>query len=134
MDINYDYVWSYPLRSAGTKAQECAMNHHTTQVTLVSFPDNVLHVRCEILSDVAQASLGIVGLLTAAVWMLVNREPWYPQPSIGFPGYIYPDDETCNMYQGVPAVYTEDACVYNEDVWGSSGVDNGAYPFGDKKV
>lgn len=24
--------------------------------------------------------------------------------------------------------------MYNEDFWGSAGVDNGAYPFGDKKV
>lgn len=37
-------------------------------------------------------------------------------------------------YQGVPAEFTEDACMYNADVWGPDGVDNGAYPFGDKKV
>lgn len=37
-------------------------------------------------------------------------------------------------HQGVPAEFTEDACMYNVDVYGPDGVDNGAYPFGDKKV
>lgn len=85
-------------------------------------------------TDVAQASLGLVGLLTAAAWMMNNRDPMYPQPSVGFPGYLYPDDATCDMYNGVPAVETEGACMYNKNEWGSDGVDNGAYPFGDKKV
>lgn len=85
-------------------------------------------------TDVAQASLGLLGLLAAAGWMLINRDPTHPQPSVGFPGYLYPDDATCETYQGVPAVETEGACMYNEDFWGSAGVDNGAYPFGDKKV
>lgn len=141
-------------------------------------------------SDVAQASLGLLGLLTTSAWMLSNRSPDHPGPSIGFPGYLYPDDATCEAYevcsvvgglalwqgrkagvrgsskarvsplirtnacfrcscplffptfldlprltqQGVPAVYTEGACMYNEDVWGAGGVDNGAYPFGDKDV
>lgn len=122
--------------------------------------------------------------------MLSNRSPDHPEPSIGFPGYLYPDDATCEAYevcsvvgglgvrqgskvgvrgsstarvppviltnsfhrcscplffppflelhhatqQGVPAVYTEGACMYNEDVWGPDGMDNGAYPFGDKDV
>lgn len=66
--------------------------------------------------------------------MLNNREPQYPQPSIGFPGYLYPDNSTCEMYEGSPAVYTPHGCVYNEEKWGPDGVDNGAYPFGDKKV
>lgn len=48
--------------------------------------------------DVAQASLGLVGLLTAAAWMLSNRSVTHPGPSIGFPGYLYPDDATCEMY------------------------------------
>lgn len=82
----------------------------------------------------AQASLGLIGLLTAAAWMLNNRDPQFPQPSVGFPGYLYPDDDTCEMYNGVPAVETPDACMYNVEEWGTDGVDNGAYPFGDKKV
>ncbi|CAM9258817.1 unnamed protein product [Ectocarpus sp. 12 AP-2014] len=85
-------------------------------------------------TDVAQASLGLLGLLTTSAWMLSNRSPDHPQPSIGFPGYLYPDDATCEAYEGVPAVYTEGACMYNEDVWGPDGMDNGAYPFGDKDV
>lgn len=86
------------------------------------------------LADVAQASLGLLGLLTAGAWMLNNRSPKSPPPSVGFPGYLYPDDATCEMYNGVPAEFTEGGCVYNEAVWGPDGVDNGAYPFGDKKV
>ncbi|CAN0236457.1 unnamed protein product, partial [Hapterophycus canaliculatus] len=62
-------------------------------------------------TDVAQASLGLLGLLTAAGWMLNNRSPDHPPPSIGFPGYLYPDDATCEMYQGVPAEFTEGACM-----------------------
>lgn len=31
--------------------------------------------------------------------MLNNREPTHPGPSIGFPGYLYPDDATCDMYE-----------------------------------
>lgn len=32
------------------------------------------------------------------------------------------------------AEFTEGACMYNEEEWGADGIDNGAYPFGDKKV
>lgn len=39
----------------------------------------------------------------------------------------------CNV-QGVPAEFTEGACMYNVDEWGPDGIDNGAYPFGDLKV
>ncbi|CAN0455328.1 unnamed protein product, partial [Scytosiphon promiscuus] len=49
-------------------------------------------------TDVAQASLGLLGLLAAAGWMLINRDPTPPQPSVGFPGYLYPDDATCETY------------------------------------
>lgn len=66
--------------------------------------------------------------------MLGNRDSKFPEPSVGFPGYIYPDDATCEMYDGVPAVHTDGACMYNVDRWGEGGVDNGAYPFGDQKV
>ncbi|CAN0077118.1 unnamed protein product [Pylaiella littoralis] len=85
-------------------------------------------------TDVLQASLGLLGLLTAAAWMLNNRSPDHPVPSIGFPGYLYPDDATCNMYNGVPAEFTDGGCMYNEEEWGPDGIDNGAYPFGDKEV
>ncbi|CAM9926901.1 unnamed protein product, partial [Discosporangium mesarthrocarpum] len=85
-------------------------------------------------TDVAQASLGIIGLLTSAIFMLESRVTHFAGPSIGFPDYLYPTDEICEMYNGVPAVNQEGACVYNATKWGDGGVDNGAYPFGDQKV
>lgn len=36
--------------------------------------------------------------------------------------------------QGVPAEFTDGGCMYNEEEWGPDGIDNGAYPFGDKEV
>ena len=73
--------------------------------------------------------------------MIANAEDSAPPPSIGFPGYSYPDDEVCEMYDGVPCTNLEGACCYNEERWCSGGVgsddcviDNGAYPIGDLPV
>ena len=59
-------------------------------------------------------------------------------PSIGFPGYSYPDDDTCAMYDGIPCDNDPSACCYNADLHCPSDdncvADNGAYPFGDLPV
>jgi hypothetical protein len=51
--------------------------------------------------------------------------------SAGFPGYVYPNAEICAMYEGVTSP-DSGACIYNEAKWGSAGVDNGAWPLGDR--
>ena len=63
-----------------------------------------------------------------------------PPPSIGFPGYVYPNEEICNMYEGVPCEFVDGGCCYNTEKYCSdpsdpatcSLIDNGAYPFGDQ--
>lgn len=91
-------------------------------------------------TDVLQAAVGWTGCATLAFFMIANS-PSAPAPSIGFGGYSYPDDETCQMYDGVPC--TEDAtlCCYNAEKWCPDGpdsdncvADNGAYPIGDQRV
>lgn len=88
-------------------------------------------------TDVAQGIMGWSGCIVFAYWFIANA-PQAPPPSIGFPGYIYPDPEICEMYQGVNCTYVEDACCYNEALWCPSEdnctSDNGAYPFGDLRV
>jgi Na+/proline symporter len=84
-------------------------------------------------TDVVQAALGFTGLCVGTWWMLANNDNYAPTPSVGFPGYIYPDDATCELYQGVPCENSPDLCCYNEGLYGP-GVDNGAWPFGDSKT
>ncbi|KAL3929736.1 MAG: hypothetical protein SGBAC_012080 [Bacillariaceae sp.] len=89
-------------------------------------------------TDVMQAGVGWLGALSFAFWMIKNSELEAPPPSIGFPGYSYPNDEICEMYDGVPCTNLEGACCYNEAKWCPSAddckVDNGAYPIGDLRV
>ena len=92
-------------------------------------------------TDVLQAAIGWIGLSTLAFYMIDNAEDSAPPPSIGFPGYSYPNEEICAMYSGVPCTNLDDACCYNATKWCPNGVDsadcvldNGAYPFGDARV
>ena len=73
--------------------------------------------------------------------MIRNAENSAAPPSIGFPGYSYPDDEVCEMYEGINCTNVEGACCYNDAKWCPNGVGsddcvlaNGAYPFGDLPV
>jgi Na+/proline symporter len=92
-------------------------------------------------TDVMQAAVGWLGSLCFAFYMIKNSELSAPPPSIGFPGYSYPNDETCAMYDGIACTNLEDACCYNEAKWCPGGVgstnctlDNGYYPVGDQRV
>ena len=81
--------------------------------------------------------MGWSGCIVFAYWFIANAVP-SPPPSIGFPGYIYPDEAICEMYQGVNCTNTPNACCYNEALWCPSAdnctTDNGAYPYGDERV
>ena len=90
-------------------------------------------------TDVLQAAIGWIGCSALAFYMIRHAENRAPPPSIGYPLYIYPDDETCAMYEGIACTETPSLCCYNEAKWCPNGVtsddcvrDNGAYPFGDK--
>jgi len=92
-------------------------------------------------TDVVQAAVGWIGCTTFVFYMIRNAENSAAPPSIGFPLYSYPDQEICDMYDGVPCTNLEDACCYNEAKWCPDGVgsddcviDNGAYPIGDLPV
>jgi hypothetical protein len=67
-------------------------------------------------TDVVQGVVGWSGCIVAAFWFITNATSAAP-PSIGFPGYMYPDDETCNLYDGIPCSVNTDACCYNEAKW-----------------
>jgi Na+/proline symporter len=93
-------------------------------------------------TDVVQATVGWIGCVTFAFYMIRNSEDSAPPPSVGFPGYSYPNDEICTLYDGVPCTNLEGACCYNADKWCTdpsdaatcSKIDNGAYPIGDLPV
>lgn len=92
-------------------------------------------------TDVIQACVGWIGCTTFAFYMIHDAENSAPPPSIGYPLYSYPDEETCAMYDGVPCTNLVDACCYNETKWCPNGIgssdcvlDNGAYPIGDSPV
>ena len=89
-------------------------------------------------TDVMQAGIGWLGALSFAFYMIDNEELSAPPPSIGYPGYSYPNDEICELYDGVSCTYLEGACCYNEAKWCPTAdnctVDNGAYPIGDLRV
>jgi hypothetical protein len=92
-------------------------------------------------TDVLQAAVGWIGLSTLAFYMINDAEDSAPPPSIGYPGYSYPNQEICDMYFGVTCTNLEGACCYNETKWCSNGIgsedcvlDNGAYPIGDLRI
>jgi len=69
------------------------------------------------ITDVVQAAVGWSGVVVAAFWFMANADEKAPPPSIGFPGYIYPNEEICSMYEGIPCVNMTDACCYNAAKW-----------------
>lgn len=97
-------------------------------------------------TDVVQGLIGWTGCVVMAYWFISN-ETEAPPPSIGFPGYIYPDNigegGICDMYNGTACAETPGACCYNTELWcpnqnsndgGCDRYDRGAYPFGDKRI
>ena len=85
-------------------------------------------------TDVVQSAVGMIGCLACAYWLIGNADKEAPPPSVGFPLYMYPDDATAEMYNGVACTVDTTAKCYNEAEWGAGGFDNGAYPFGDKRI
>jgi|AntRauTorckE5430_2_1112549.scaffolds.fasta_scaffold05229_2 Na+/proline symporter len=88
-------------------------------------------------TDVLQAGVGWIGCVSFVFYMIRNFQSAAP-PSIGFPLYSYPDQDTCDLYSGVACSEDPSACCYNEALHCPNGVDsadcvldNGAYPFGD---
>ncbi len=53
----------------------------------------------------------------AVSFYMIKNFPSAPPPSIGFPDYIYPDDATCEMYDGVPCTQDASLCCYNTEKW-----------------
>ena len=98
-------------------------------------------------TDILQGAAGWAGCLAMAYYLIDNNSGEYvnaPPPSIGFPGYIYPDNigdgGICDSYRGVPCQYNPDQCCYNEEMWCPRGspdcdrFDRGAYPVGDYQI
>jgi Na+/pantothenate symporter len=93
-------------------------------------------------TDVAQGAIGWSGCAITAYYLIANSEPNAPPPSIGIPGYIYPDSigdgGVCDSYQGIQCETDPNLCCYNTEMWCPSDdncrTDNGAYPFGDQPV
>jgi len=56
------------------------------------------------------------GCLALSFYMIKNHTE-APPPSIGFPSYIYPDDATCAMYEGVPCEQDTSLCCFNVAKW-----------------
>lgn len=83
-------------------------------------------------TDVAQGIVGWLGALVCCFWLLANKNPGAPPPSAGFPGYIYLDKGTCNLYNGISCVVNATQCCYNEGA--SVAQDNGAYRSGDQRI
>jgi hypothetical protein len=90
-------------------------------------------------TDIIQGGIGWSGCIVAAYWMIANAAERAPPPSVGFPGYIYPSDEICDKYLGIPCENNQDLCCYNSTNWCDANgdncfTDNGAYPYGDKSI
>jgi len=92
-------------------------------------------------TDVVQAAIGWIGSITFAAYMIHNAEQNAPPVSIGFPGYMYPEDGPgCELYNGTTCSDDNpDRCCYNEALWCPPDgdfcrTDNGAYPYGDIPV
>ena len=102
-------------------------------------------------TDVVQAAIGMIGCLSVAYWLINNAKEEAPPPSIGMPKtaayttvtsgtvanqdigfYVYPDDATAAMYDGVDCEFTAGAKCYNAAKWCPSEdncvADNAAYP------
>lgn len=84
-------------------------------------------------TDVAQGVVGWTGALACAFWFITGSSPSAPPPSVGFPGYTYPNEDVCNAYNGVQCLFDKAMCCFNENAQGLAP-DNGAYPTGDKSV
>lgn len=94
-------------------------------------------------TDVFQATVGWLGCITLAFYMIHNTEQKAPPQSTGFVGYSYPDAEACELFDGV-ACDNQDivnaidgtlrTCCYNATKYGADGVDNGAYLYADAPV
>ncbi|KAJ1635514.1 Sodium:solute symporter family-domain-containing protein, partial [Pavlovales sp. CCMP2436] len=93
-------------------------------------------------TDVFQMAIGLSGILVTAYYLIANSPLAAAPPSIGAPGYVYPDAATCKMYEGMPCSVDTSQCCYNTPKWcpnpnyGASGcrTDNFAYPFGDAPI
>ena len=75
-------------------------------------------------TDVIQGLIGWSGVVVAAFWFIANAEEEAPPPSIGFPGYIYPNDEICQLHEGVPCTGNAEACCYNTAKWCDANGEN----------
>jgi hypothetical protein len=90
-------------------------------------------------TDIIQGAIGWSGCIVAAYWLIANAAERAPTPSVGFPGYIYPNDAICEQYKGIPCTNSPSLCCYNATNWCDANgencfTDNGAYPVGDKPV
>ena len=93
-------------------------------------------------TDVVQGAVGWSGCIICCFWLIANAKHDAPPPSIGFPGYVYPNEEIANLYDGVACEFVENALCYNaakyctdpSDPGTCELIDNGAYPFGDQRV
>lgn len=74
-------------------------------------------------TDVVQSAVGMIGCLAVAGWLISNAEKEAPPPSIGFPTlnandtagyYMYPDDATAALYDGVDCANNPGAKCYNQ--------------------
>ena len=63
------------------------------------------------------------GCVICAFYLIAN-EPEAAAPSIGFPGYVYPNEEVCAMYEGVPCENDTTQCCYNVSKWCASNGEN----------
>ena len=89
-------------------------------------------------TDIFQSAIGWTGCCALAFYLIKN-EQGAPAVSIGFPGYMYPEDgEACEMYEGVACSVNSTRCCYNEELWcptdDNCKTDNGAYPYGDLRT
>ena len=75
-------------------------------------------------ADVIQGAIGWSGCIVASYWTIVNTSENAAPPSVGFLGYIYPNDEICLMYEGVPCTNNTSLCCYNAARWCDVNGDN----------
>ena len=96
-------------------------------------------------TDIFQALVAWTGCVAFTYYMIANESPNAPPPSIGFPGYVYPDNigdgGICDLYSGEPCQYQTGFCCYNSTLHcpdgpdiGCLSSDNGAYPIGDQNI
>jgi hypothetical protein len=50
-------------------------------------------------------------------YYFIVTAPSAPPVSIGFPGYVYPDQAACDLYDGVKCEVDTDQCCYNAAKW-----------------